>query len=193
MRRLIAVLAAAALVATPLATAGSAMAKDHDEGGGRGEQHGRGDEGRGEQRGRGDEGRGPGGGRGAPMPWRGGEDRGGGREYRGGGGYPGGGYPGGGYPGGGRGDRAEPRYEPRYERRAEPRYDPRAYGPPPGAYAPAPHRGGYLPPQAGGQVIQDYDRFRLRAPPRGYEWRRVPGGMALVSAATGQVFDVVPY
>jgi Ni/Co efflux regulator RcnB len=187
MRRLISVLAAAALVATPLATAGVAVAKDHDGGGDRG------DHGRGEQHGRGDEGRGPGGGRGAPMPWRGGEDRGGGRDYRGGGGYPGGAYPGGGYPGGGRGERAEPRYEPRYERRAEPRYDPRAYGPPPGAYAPAPHRGGYLPPQAGGPAIQDYGRFRLRAPPRGYAWVRTGGGYALVSTATGQVFDVVPY
>jgi Ni/Co efflux regulator RcnB len=183
MRRLISVLAAAALVATPLATAGVAMAKDHDGGGG---EHGRGDEGRGERHGRGDEGRGPGGGRGAPMPWRGGEDRGGGREYRGDEGR-------GGYPGGGRWDRPDPRYEPRYDRRAEPRYDPRAYGPPPGAYAPAPHRGGYLPPQAGGSVIQDYGRFRLRAPPRGYAWMRTGGGYALVSTATGQVFDVVPY
>jgi hypothetical protein len=158
------------------------MAKDHDGG-----QRGHGGEGRGEQHGRGDEGRG-----------RGGEDRGGGREYRGGGGYPGvyrgggypgGGYPGGGYPGGGRWDRAEPRDE----RRVEPRYDPRAYGPPPGAYAPAPHRGGYLPPQAGGDVVQDYGRFRLRPPPRGYAWIRTAGGYALVSTATGQVFDVVPY
>ncbi len=188
MRRLTSVLAAAALVATPLATAGVAMAKDHDEGGGRGEQHGRGDEGRGEPRGRGGEGRGEQHGRGDE-----GRGPGGGREYRGGGGYPGGGYPGGGYPGGGRWDRPEPRYEPRYERHAEPRYDPRAYGPPPGAYAPAPHRGGYLPPQAGGEAIQDYGRFRLRPPPRGYAWIRTGGGYALVSTATGQVFDVVPY
>jgi Ni/Co efflux regulator RcnB len=170
------------------------MAKDHDGGGeqrghgseGRGgEQHGRGDEGRG----RGDEGRGHGG----ESRGRGGEDRGGGREYRGGGGYPGSGYPGGSYPGGGRWDRPEPRYEPNYERRAEPRYDPRSYGPPAGAYTPAPHRGGFLPPQAGGSVIQDYGRFRLRAPPRGYAWVRTGGGYALVSTATGQVFDVVPY
>jgi Ni/Co efflux regulator RcnB len=171
MRRLISVLAAAALAATPLATAGAAMAKDHGDGG------------RPEQRGPGGDGRWQGGGRGAPAPqvWRGGgEERGGGREYRGGGEYRGG------YErGGGRGDRAEPRYEQRY--------DPRAYAPPRGSYAPPPHRGGFLPPQAGGQVIQDYGRFRLRAPPRGYEWVRVPGGMALVSTMTGQVFDVVPY
>ena len=34
--------------------------------------------------------------------------------------------------------------------------------------------------------------MRLRAAPRGYMWVRVPGGMAIVSRATGQVFDVVP-
>jgi Ni/Co efflux regulator RcnB len=42
-------------------------------------------------------------------------------------------------------------------------------------------------------VIQDYGRFRLRAPPRGYAWMRTGAGYALVSTATGQVFDVVPY
>jgi Ni/Co efflux regulator RcnB len=169
MRRLISVLAAAALVAMPLATAGGAVAKDHrDGGGGRGEQH----------RGRGDDGRSPGNGRGGPGAWRSGEDR------------------GGGYPGGGRWDRPEPRYEPRGDPRYDPRasrYDPRAYGPPPGVYAPAPHRGGYLGPRGGGDVIQDYGRFRLRPPPRGYAWVRTGGGYALVSSATGQVFDVVPY
>lgn len=177
MRRLISVLAAAALAATPLATVGVAMAKDHGGGGGRPEQRGPGGPG-----GPGGDGRWQGGGgRGAPAPqvWRGGgEDRGGGREYRGGGDYRGG------YDRGG-GRWAEPRYEQRY--------DPRAYAPPRGSYAAPPRRGGYLPPQAGGQVIEDYGRFRLRAPPRGYEWVRVPGGMALVSTMTGQVFDVVPY
>ncbi|HEX4711532.1 RcnB family protein [Phenylobacterium sp.] len=155
MRRLISVLAAAALAATPLAAAGVAMAKDHEGG-------------RPEQRGPGGDGRWQGGGHG------GGEERGGGREYRGGEDR-----------GGGRWERAEPR--------SGQRYDPRAYAPPRGSYPAPPHRGGYLGPQAGGQVIQDYGRFRLRAPPRGYEWVRVPGGMALVSTMTGQVFDVVPY
>jgi Ni/Co efflux regulator RcnB len=174
MRRLISVLAAAALAATPLATAGAAMAKDHGGGDGRPEQRGPGGPGGG--------GRWEGGGRGAPAPqvWRGGgEYRGGGRDYRGGGGE----YRA--YDRGG-GRWAEPP-------RSEPRYEPRAYAPPAGGYAAPPHRGGFLAPQAGGQVIQDYGRFRLRAPPRGYEWVRVPGGMALVSAMTGQVFDVVPY
>jgi Ni/Co efflux regulator RcnB len=42
-------------------------------------------------------------------------------------------------------------------------------------------------------VIQDPGRYRLRPPPRGYDWVRTPAGMALVSRSTGQVFDVVPY
>jgi len=164
MRRLISVLAAAAIVAAPLATAGAAMAKDHN-GGGRPEQRGHG----------------PGGGRG----WHGG----GGGDRRDG--YPGGQRGGEDRGGGGRWERQEPRYERRDER-ADPRYGGRAYGPPPGAYEGAPRRGGYLG-RGGGEVIQDPGRFRLRAPPRGYEWVRTAGGMALVSQATGQVFDVVPY
>jgi hypothetical protein len=90
---------------------------------------------------------------------------------------------------------AEPRYGPRaeppgYEERYAPRpYEPRPYGPPP--YA-TPRRGGFLGPQ-GAPPIDDPGRYRLRAAPRGYHWVRVPGGMALVSQATGQVFDVVPY
>jgi Ni/Co efflux regulator RcnB len=80
------------------------------------------------------------------------------------------------------------RPDPRYERRA----DPRAYGPPPSPYQAAPRRGGYLGPY-GGEVIQDPGRYRLRPPPRGYDWVRTPAGMALVSRSTGQVFDVVPY
>ena len=169
MRRLISVLAAAAIVAAPLATAGGALAKDHS-GGGRPEQRGHG----------------PGDGRG----WRGGDDRRGGFP----GGFPGG-YRGGEDRGGGRWERQQPRYEPREEpryERSEPRYGGRAYGPPPGAYDAAPRRGGYLG-RGGGEVIQDPGRFRLRAPPRGYTWVRTAGGMALVSEATGQVFDVVPY
>jgi Ni/Co efflux regulator RcnB len=167
MRRLISYLTAAVLVAGPLAAAGGAMAKEH-------RNEGRGPPARMEER------------RGGPMregpP---GGYRGGGPEYRGGGAYervdP-------------RGDpRGDPRYDYRSEQRADPRYDPRGYGPPPSAYGAAPRRGGYLGPGAGGDVIQDYGRNRLRPPPRGYEWVRTPGGMALVSQSTHQVFDVVPY
>jgi Ni/Co efflux regulator RcnB len=176
MRRLISALTAVLLVAAPLATAGGAMGKDHREQRGGGEQRG------GEQRGgRGQEMRGP------PM---GGFFR-GGDEYR----------------GGGRFERVDPRGDPRNDprndqrfdprggyrgERVDPRYDPRAYGPPPGAYQAAPRRGGYLGPGSGGPVIQDPGRYRLRPPPRGYEWVQTPGGMALVQQGTGRVYDVVP-
>jgi len=185
MRRLISLLTAAALVAAPLATAGVAMADQHG-GGGRREQGG------GHWNGGGNGGgHWNGAGRGGPMPAA--------PVFRGGGDYR----------GGGRNERIDPRMDPRGEFRGEsrgeprgdyrsesrvdPRYDPRGYGAPPSAYRAAPRRGGYLGPGAGGEVIQDYGRYRLRPPPRGYEWVRVGGGMALVSNATGQVFDVVPY
>jgi Ni/Co efflux regulator RcnB len=146
------------------------MADDHHGhgGGGRPEQHGGG--------GRGGDGRWQGGGgRGAPGPeaWRGGEDRGGPRGYR------------------APEERGGGRYEQRYDPRSEPRYESRGYAPPSSAYGA--RRGGYLAAPPGGAVVQDYGRFRLRAPPRGYEWVRTGSGYALVSTMTGQVFDVVPY
>lgn len=125
--------------------------------------------GRGEQqRGRGDEGQGrwAGGGRQIPPGWRGGDDRGGGRF-----------------------ERADPRGDPRGEYRGEP--DPRSYGAREGGYAPAPRRGGIL--SQGGPVIDDYNRYHLRMPPRGFDWVRTPGGMALVHRDSGRVYDVVPY
>jgi len=167
MRRLLALAAALAIVAGPLA-AGQVWAKDHD--GPRGEQRGGGGEGRWSGRG------------GGPPGWRGGGGppgwRGEGREAP-----------------QGRWERGEGREGPRYDPRYEPRYDPResygerGYGPP-RSYA-APRRGGYLGPQ-GGAPIEDPGRYRLREAPRGYMWMRVPGGMAMVSQATGQIFDVVP-
>ncbi|MFI4966746.1 MAG: RcnB family protein [Caulobacterales bacterium] len=175
MRRLISLLAAVALVAAPLATAGAAMADPHGDHRGHGEGQGGGDRGDRGRGGRGDGGGWNGGGRGAPSP----------QAYRGGGESRGG--------GGGRYERGDPGAEYGYERRMDPRYDPRAYAPPPNAYRAAPRRGGYLGPGSGGTVIQDYSRFRLRPPPRGYEWVRTPSGMAMVSTMTGQVFDVVPY
>ncbi|HEY2358182.1 MAG TPA: RcnB family protein [Phenylobacterium sp.] len=182
MRRLISFLAAVALVAGPLATTGVALAKDHhDGGGGRPAQ----------QRAPGGDGRMPGGARGVPpQVWHGGGEYRGGRDYPGGMEYRGGGQ---------RWERQEAprevRPDPRYyggraEPRAEPRFDPRSY--PPMPYQSAPRRGGYLGPQ-GGEVIPDPGRYRLRPPPRGYDWVRTPSGMALVSRSTGQVFDVVPY
>ena len=86
--------------------------------------------------------------------------------------------------------RGGPRFEPTPEPRAESRPEARAEGRP-GGFASAPRRGGHIAGQ-GGAMIDDYARYRLRAPPRGYAWVRVGGGFALVAPATGQVFDVVP-
>lgn len=73
---------------------------------------------------------------------------------------------------------------PRWERPGEAQRAPsRGYGV---------RRGGYIPPNVGVPVIEDHNRLRLRAPPRGYAWVRVPGGYALVSEQTGQIFDMVP-
>jgi Ni/Co efflux regulator RcnB len=170
MRRLISVLAAAALVAAPLATAGAAMAGNDHHGGGR-EQGARG---------------------GGPR-WMGG-GRQGGPGYRGAPEYR---YE---RPEGRGESRGEPRGDPRGDPRMngyrsepgpDPRYDPRAYGPPaPSPYYSAPRRGGYVGPGSG--VIQDPGRYRLRPPPRGYVWMRTPNGMAMVSQSTGQIFDMVP-
>ena len=164
MRRLISLLAAAVIVAGPLATAGSAMARD-DRREERREQP---------QAQRGGAPRWQGGGRQAAPAYRGAQ------EYR---------Y-----------ERTDPRSDPRNNYRSEPsadpRYDPRAYGPPAAAPAPSyapPRRGGYLGPGAGGAVIQDPGRYRLRPPPRGYVWMRTPNGMAMVSQSTGQIYDTVPY
>lgn len=178
MRRLAPLLAALALVAGSLAAAGDAMGKDHGEA--RHEQapaHG--------EAGRWAPGR-----QGLGQAYRGQEFR--GQEYRGGnGGYDPRSYS---PPTGARMDpRADPRYGYRADPRYDPRYDPRANSAPP-SYGGGPgRRGGYLGPGAGGEVIQDPGRFRLRAPPRGYEWVRTGRGMALVSQSTGQIFDVVPY
>jgi len=179
MRRLMTVLAAALLVAGPLATGGGAMAAERrDEGRREAPMPNRGDMGRGDV-GRGEMGRWAAAPRAAaapPQAYRG-------EAYRGGGGY-------------------DPRYDPRTsgmarapDPRYDPRYAPRAYAAPPppaAAYSAAPRRGGYLGPQ-GSPVIGDYGRNRLRTPPPGYDWVRTARGMALVSRATGQVFDVVPY
>ncbi|MBS0360806.1 MAG: RcnB family protein [Proteobacteria bacterium] len=203
MRRLICLLAAVAAVASPLATAGVALADDH-RGGGRHEQGGGGRQGLGRIFG-------GGGGREFARPqeyrpqeyrqpdsrreyrpqpeyrqpeYRQPEPR--GQEYR---------------PEAYRGDAADPRYgyrgggqaypAPAYGGQRDPRYDPRVYAPPPGAYSSAPRRGGYM--GEGAPVVGDYAAKRLRAPPPGYDWMQTPRGYALVSRSTHQVFDVVPY
>lgn len=41
-------------------------------------------------------------------------------------------------------------------------------------------------------IIRDYDRYRLRPPPRGYHWVRDDGGdYVLVAIATGIILDYV--
>ena len=54
-------------------------------------------------------------------------------------------------------------------------------------------QGSYLPPAYENGRIVDYARYRLRPPPRGYAWVRVGRSYALVSLATGQVFEMVPF
>jgi Ni/Co efflux regulator RcnB len=104
-------------------------------------------------------------------------DRGGGHEERGGRDR-------------GGGDRGGPPPWARGGGRFERAPGPEAYGPPPGYYPP--RRGGYLPPQARGGVVQDYGRYRLRQPPRGYAWVRSGRATMLMDMNTGQVFDVIP-
>lgn len=53
-------------------------------------------------------------------------------------------------------------------------------------------RGEYMPPQARGQMVQDFARYHLRRPPRGYFWYRSGDNFVLTSAATGVVFEVIP-
>ncbi|WP_293678236.1 RcnB family protein [uncultured Phenylobacterium sp.] len=69
------------------------------------------------------------------------------------------------------------------------RFEDGPYAPPDARPA---RRGGYLPDSYRGGVVDDYQRLRLRPPPRGYAWVRVNGGYALVSVGDGRVFDVIP-
>jgi Ni/Co efflux regulator RcnB len=90
-------------------------------------------------------------------------------------------------------DDERPRYEARPRDDERPRYGygdrpPRTEGfaPPPSA-----RRGGYLPRNFSGEIVDDYRRYRLRTPPAGFAWVRMGRGFALVSMRDGQVFDVV--
>jgi Ni/Co efflux regulator RcnB len=53
-------------------------------------------------------------------------------------------------------------------------------------------RGQYLPPEARGAVIQDYGRFHLRRPPRGYFWFRAGDNYVMASSSSGMIFEVIP-
>ena len=52
-------------------------------------------------------------------------------------------------------------------------------------------RGDILPEASRGQVVSDYQRWRLRRPPEGYAWYRVGGQFVMASMATGVIFDIV--
>jgi Ni/Co efflux regulator RcnB len=77
-------------------------------------------------------------------------------------------------------DRPRDRYE-------GPARAPRGFAGPP----PSTRRGGYLPRDFSGEIVDDYRRYRLRTPPAGFAWVRMGRGFALVSMRDGQVFDVV--
>jgi len=77
-----------------------------------------------------------------------------------------------------------------------------SYGPPPAAYYGRPgfrpgytswRRGAYLPSyyRGGGYVVNDYYRYSLRQPPRGYYWYRTGNDYVLAAIATGLIFDVI--
>lgn len=110
-----------------------------------------------------------------------------------------------------RADRDADRYDRRvrYDYRADRdayRYDRRRV-PPPVVYVHTPPRGGYGPPPhaywvRGGRyygsgyaptyVVNNWHYYGLRAPPRGYYWRRSDtGDFLLVALATGIIADIV--
>ncbi|HUA80816.1 MAG TPA: RcnB family protein [Dyella sp.] len=56
------------------------------------------------------------------------------------------------------------------------------------------HRGEYLPERYRGRdyYVVDYSRYRLYAPPRGYQWvRGYDGGFVLVAVATGLIVNEI--
>ncbi|HTK34170.1 MAG TPA: RcnB family protein [Caulobacteraceae bacterium] len=82
--------------------------------------------------------------------------------------------------------------DPALRRREDPRNAPQAY-----RAAPAPaqrswRQGQYLPPNYRGAVVQNPSRYRLRAPPRGYDWVGVGPDIYLMQRGTGMVLDAIP-
>jgi Ni/Co efflux regulator RcnB len=61
------------------------------------------------------------------------------------------------------------------------------------AYRPgyALRRGGRLPDAYRGRVVEDYPRYRLRPPPRGYDWYHVQDNYML-AGPNGVIFDIIP-
>ncbi|MDP2260803.1 MAG: RcnB family protein [Caulobacter sp.] len=94
-----------------------------------------------------------------------------------------------------RGDRRDARSdrrENRYERRAERRYDGGRYYHPRGYQARDWRRGERLPAAYRGRAYAvDYRAYRLSAPPRGYEYRRVGDDVVLTAITTGIIVSVL--
>ncbi|MDO9473432.1 MAG: RcnB family protein [Caulobacter sp.] len=92
-------------------------------------------------------------------------------------------------------DRRDSRYDrrdDRYERRAERRYDGGRYYHPRGYQVRDWRRGERLPAAYRGRAYAvDYRTYRLAAPPRGYEYRRVGNDVVLTAIATGIITSVL--
>jgi Ni/Co efflux regulator RcnB len=170
MKRLLMSIAAVACLASPMIAASPAFAQrwDHD---GRGDRGDRGDR----HWDRGDRHDGDRGDRGERRRWDGDRD------------------------GRGDGDHGDNRWDDRryngywYNNRW-------AYGRPPEGYLDRPgfradyrhfRRGGYLPGYYNSYAVNDYYRYHLRPPPRGYRWVRVHDDYLLVAIATGLIFDII--
>ena len=84
------------------------------------------------------------------------------------------------------------RRENQYERRAARRYDGGRYYHPRGYQARDWRRGERLPAAYRGRAYAvDYRAYRLAAPPRGYEYRRVGDDVVLTAIATGVIASVL--
>lgn len=89
-------------------------------------------------------------------------------------------------------ERRADRRETRYERRAERRYDGGRYYHPRGYQARDWRRGKRLPTAYRGSAYAvDYRAYRLSAPPRGYEYRRVGDDVVLTAIASGIIASVL--
>jgi Ni/Co efflux regulator RcnB len=89
-------------------------------------------------------------------------------------------------------ERRADRRETRYERRAERRYDGGRYYHPRGYQARDWRRGERLPTAYRGSAYAvDYRTYRLSAPPRGYEYRRVGDDVVLTAIASGIIASVL--
>lgn len=84
------------------------------------------------------------------------------------------------------------REAPSRSARPAPRRDyepaPRAYAPPPRALG----RGQTVPQPYRGAQIRDFDRYRLRPPPAGYDWVGVGPDIYLMQRSTGMVLEAIP-